>query len=215
MVVINVQLLLYILQDFADIFASIFFFIPKWALGKDFDYTKFDFHSDYQKLVTALREKLDATKTDLTEYKNLGNKLMLITGSVDVLISPLDGKQYFDGVLKTMGGLEKVDEFFRYFHIPGLGHGSGGVGFQEIGNLGGIPNVPIDEEHDVLCSMMAWVEKGVAPERLLPVAFVDGKFTNPVSHERPIYPYPYETEYVGGDIKDVGSFKKKLSNGIY
>lgn len=198
-----------------DGFNALLGFLQKWVFGKDFDNTKFDFDKDYRKMVELLRSDLDATNPDLSEFKRRGNKMILITGSTDCLIPYTDGKNYYENVIKTMGGLDNVTDFFRYFHIPGLGHGSGGKGLQEIGNLLGTKKVPLDTKHDLLEAIMAWVEKGEAPEELLPVGFKNDDVKAEINMERPVYPYPYETEYIGGDRKKKESFKKKLGNGVY
>lgn len=203
------------MNEIKDAFAKMFFFPFRWLWGKDFDFSKFDFHKDYNEAVEKLSPILDATDSDLNAFKNRGGKLLLLSGSVDVLIPYEDTKNYYEQVVKKMGGLENTFPFFRYFHIPGIGHGNGGIGFQEIGVLGGVPNLPLDKEHDLLSAMVAWVEKGEAPERLLPLAFSDGKIENGISHDRPVYQYPYETEYISGDPKNRDSFRKKSGNGIY
>ena len=96
----------------------------------------------------------------------------------------------------------------------------------------GLPCIPCDKVHDVLEALMAWVEGGEAPEMLLPVALKNSATSNTVAfdkdiptpvisggreidYERPVYPYPYETEYIGGDRKDKNNFRKKLGNGVY
>lgn len=198
-----------------DGFNALLGFLQKWVFGKDFDYTKFDFDKDYQKMVELLRSDLDATDPDLSEFKRKGNKMILITGSTDCLIPYTDGKNYYERAVKAMGGLDNVTDFFRYFHIPGLGHGSGGKGLHEIGNLLGIKKVPIDTKHDLLEALMAWVEKGEAPDELLPVGFKNDDMKAEVDMERPVYPYPYETEYIGGDRKKKESFRRKKSDGVY
>lgn len=198
-----------------DGFNALLGFLQKWVFGKDFDYTKYDFNKDYQKMVELLREHLDATNTDLSAFKARGGKMILVTGSTDCLIPYTDGKNYYENVVKEMGGLDNVTDFFRYFHIPGLAHGSGGKGLQEIGNLLGVKSIPLDKQHDILEAVMAWVERYEAPEELLPVGFKNDDVKAEVDIERPIYPYPYETEYIGGDRKKKESFRKKLGNGIY
>ena len=198
-----------------DAFTALLGFLQKWVFGNDIDYYKFDFHKDYQKMVDLMREDLDATNPDLSAFKACGHKMILITGSNDFLIPYTDGKNYYENVVKSMGGLDNVTDFFRYFHIPGLGHCSGGKGLQEIGNLLGVKKIPLDKQHDILEAVMAWVERYEAPEELLPVGFKNDDVKAEVDIERPIYPYPYETEYIGGDRKKKESFRKKLGNGIY
>lgn len=207
-------------------------FLQRWVFGNDYDYKKYDFNKQYFEMVEKLRDKCDATNPDLTPLKEKGGKLILITGTADCLIPYTDGKAYYQSAVQTNGGLEKTTEFFRYFHIPGFGHCSGGPGLQEVGNLLGLPCIPCDKEHDTLEALIAWVERGEAPETLLPVALknstaatavgFDKNVSTPminggreIDYERPVYPYPYETEYIGGDRKDKNSFRKKLGDGKY
>ena len=215
-----------------DGFIGMLGFLQSWVFGNDYDYKKYDFEKDYLTMVERLRDKCDATNPDLTPFKSHGGKLILITGTADCLIPYTDGKAYYESAVQTNGGLEKTTEFFRYFHIPGLGHCSGGPGLQEVGNLLGLPCIPCDKEHDTLEALIAWVERGEAPETLLPVALknsteatavgFDKNVPTPIinggreiDYERPVYPYPYETEYIGGDRKDKNSFRKKLGDGKY
>ena len=215
-----------------DGFIKLLGFLQRWVFGNDYDYTKYDFNMHYPKMVEKLSEFFDATDADLLPYKTHGGKLLLITGTADCLIPYTDGRNYYRSVVEKMGGLDNVTDFFRYFHVPGLGHCSGGPGLQEVGNLLGLPCIPCDKEHDAIEALISWVEKGEAPEMLLPVALKDAvsatkitfdnttptpliKGSKEIDYERPVYPYPYETEYVGGDRKDKNSFRRKLGNGDY
>lgn len=198
-----------------DGFIALLGFLQRWAFGIDFDYKKFDFDKDYRKMVDLFRAELDATNPDLSGYKKHGGKLILITGSNDSLIPYSDGMNYYKNAVKAMGGMENTADFFRYFHVPGLAHCSGGPGLQEVGSMGGVAAIPLDKEHDVIEAVMEWTENGVAPEVLYPSVFKDVETKNEIDYERPVFPYPYETEYIGGDRKDKNNFRKKLGNGVY
>lgn len=203
------------LPAFREGFAKLAGCIFRWVFGSHFDISTFDFHTDFHKTLTAVASILDATNPDLSAFQKKGGKLLLISGSMDALIPYTDTLNYYKQVVENHQGLENTVSFCRYFHIPGLGHGTGGVGFQEIGAMCGAQGMPLDPEHDTLSAIALWVEKGKAPERLLPVAFEDGDMTKAMSHDRPVYPYPYETEYVSGDPKNRESFRKKLGDGSY
>lgn len=196
-------------------FDKILNFPTRWVYGENYDNLKYDFQKDYIELHDALSADCDATDYDLSAYKAHGGRFILITGSSDSLIPYTDGKNYYENVLKAMGGIDNVTDFFRYFHVPGLGHGFGGNGLQEIGNLLAMASMNYEREYDALSAMIAWVEEGIAPEVLYPAAFVDGDMKKEVDFVRPVYPYPYETEYVGGDRKKKESFRRKLGNGVY
>lgn len=203
-----------ILPYIKDGFLQILGFFQRWAFGENCDYLNID-TKEYSRILGPYRQDFDACEPDLHKFKQRGGKLLLITGSNDSLIPYTDGQSYYKDVINAMGGLEKTVDFFRYFHVPGLGHCSGGPGLQEVGSKGGIAAIPYDREHDAVQAVAAWVEQGIAPEVLIASAFVDGDMKKEVDYERSIYPYPYETEYTGGDRKDKNSFRKKLGNGVY
>ena len=85
----------------------------------------------------------------------------------------------------------------------------------ELGNMVGLKSIPLTPERDALEAVMAWREEGRAPEVLYPSAFKDGDMKGEVDYVRPVYPYPYETQYTGGDRKDPKSFCKVRGNGVY
>lgn len=81
-----------------------------------------------------------------------------------------------------------MQEFFRFFEAPGLGHCSGGIGGQ--------PKTVFD-------ALRTWVENGTAPDTL-PVQFtgIDG-----VEQERILCPYPAKAVYQGGNSSLAASFR--------
>ena len=170
-------------------FAEGMFYIFRWVLGKDFDFTKFDFHKDGKKVHEELDPYLNATSADLSAFRDRGGKLLLIHGTADPIIPYTSSIRYFEQVRKEIG---EVDSFFRLFLAPGMAHTTGGPGVQDI--VFGLPATPKDSKHLGLLALKDWVETGVAPEALYPVAF---KADNPVSafmpdgmaYEREIHPY--------------------------
>lgn len=74
----------------------------------------------------------------------------------------------------------KVDDFFRYFEVPGLGHCAGGTGGQPT---------------DTFRALVDWVEHGVAPESL-PIKF---NSTAGTQYERILCPYPSMPRLVSED----------------
>ncbi|OCT13368.1 hypothetical protein A8709_03705 [Paenibacillus pectinilyticus] len=173
-------------------------YLFKWAFGADFDYTKFDFDRDLDTLNDRLAPLLNANNPDLSEMKELGGKILMYTGMSDPLVPYQDALHYYDRVIEDQGGLSQTQSFFRFFLVPGMGHCGGGPGLNDIG-LGGSPYVQQDREHDVLSALVAWVEHGIAPEKIIATAFKDSFAPNGVSFQRPIYPYPQLPEYVDGD----------------
>ena len=78
--------------------------------------------------------------------------------------------------------------------VPGMHHciGSGGPG----------PNV-----FDPLPSLTDWVEKGVAPERILAAHFKDNDPTSGnITRTMPLCPYPQKAAFRGGDVHDAANW---------
>ena len=69
---------------------------------------------------------------------------------------------------------QKIDEFYRYFPISGMGHCSGGDGAYAIGNQL-ITAGSLEAEDNVLVRMVEWVEGGekFAPEWVRGVRWVN------------------------------------------
>jgi feruloyl esterase len=147
----------------------------------------FDFDRDPQTLSRA-RRIYDATSPDLRAFKARGGKILVWHGWSDTGISALSSIGYREDVAKAMGGHEKVDDFFRLFLIPGVHHCGGGPGLADF---------------DALTLLENWVEKGQAPDVMVARRIVNGE----VVQERPIYSFPVQSRYVGGDPKLASSFK--------
>ena len=124
-----------------------------------------------------------AVERDLTSFRKRGGKLLMYTGWADPVVPPQDTVAYYDAVVKTMGGLDKTREFYRFFLAPGLGHCSGGPG----------PN-----QFDMLSALEQWVEKGVAPDRIVASHSTGGK----VDRTRPLCVYPQVARWKGAGSTD-------------
>jgi feruloyl esterase len=172
---------------------------PSWQ-AKDFN-----FDQDYKRF--GMMESLYGnTNPDLRRFKAAGGKLLIYHGWTDLEPSPLDSIDYYETVVKTMGGLESTQDFFRLFMIPGMNHCSGGSGAFAV---------------DYLTYMESWVEKDDPPKAMIGAhvpshkngydAFVGLKFpldhSITVSFTRPFYAYPLRAKYNGtGNSTDAVSF---------
>jgi feruloyl esterase len=126
---------------------------------------------------------MSAVERDLSPFKKRGGKLLMYTGWSDPVVPPQDTVAYYDAVVKTMGGLDKTREFYRFFLAPGMGHCSGGPG----------PN-----QFDHLSALEQWVEKGTAPDKMIASHVVNGK----VDRTRPLCPYPQVARWKGTGSTD-------------
>jgi hypothetical protein len=126
----------------------------------------------------------NATNPDLTAFKAHSGKLLMYQGWADPAVTPLNTVNYYDNVVRTMGGREQTEQFFRLFMIPGMYHCSGGPG--------------ADPRDNMFAAIENWVENGVAPDQLIATHTSNGT----VDRTRPIYPYPKFARYSGSGSQD-------------
>ncbi len=160
---------------------------PSW------DFKTFDFDRDLALALKKAGPIYDAINPDLRKFVNHGAKLLAYHGWNDPDISPLNTIAYYDAV-KTFGakyGEERIShtgEFFRLFMVPGMLHCSGGPG---------------PDQFDALTALENWVEKGVAPERILASHRTNGT----VDRTRPLCAYPRVAKWNGtGSPDDAANF---------
>ena len=182
-----------------------------WVFGPSFgklssktNYANFDFHKDVDKVDDLLAEPLNAVSTDLSDFKQRGNKLIMYHGWADPVIPSQSSINYFNALVRHDShdndglqqarfepdgdnNLRKTQEYARLFMVPGMYHCLGGPG----------PNV-----FDAITPLVNWVEKGVAPETIKATKFVDG--TPPMT--RPLCVFPKVAKYNGGDTNVATSF---------
>ena len=157
------------------------------SVRHDVDALSFNFDRDPATLARS-RRIYDATSFDLRAFKARGGKILMWHGWADGAIIATSSIGYYEGVSKFMGGHDKTQDFFRLFLVPGVHHGGGGPGFTEF---------------DSFSALEAWVEKGIAPDKL-----IAGRVNNGVvERTRPVYPYPVLARYSGkGDPKQADNF---------
>lgn len=120
---------------------------------RGFSASNFNFDRDPERLKRDFAF-LDATNPDLSAFRAAGGKMIMWHGLADPLVVPSQSVAYYDNVAKRMGGTAKVQQFFRFFLAPGLGH------------CWEIPSSNAPEEFDPLASIEDWVERGKAPEHI-------------------------------------------------
>lgn len=129
----------------------------------------------------------NASDPDLSAFQRAGGKLILWQGWADYAIPPFGTVAYYQAMQDEMGGLAAVQRFARLFMFPGMNHCFGG-------------NAP--NSFDMLTPMMAWVEQGMPPTKVVAGGMVDG-----VHRTRPAFPYPQVARYRGsGSIDDAANF---------
>lgn len=171
----------------------------RWLYGLDFDPMKFDFDRDMDHVDAILAPMLNANDPNLSPLKEKGGKLLMYAGASDPLVPYEDAVNYYDRVIDHFGGLENVQDFFRFFLIPGLWHNNGGPGPCNIGQR--ISDLSTPAESNVFTMLIRWVENDEAPEQLIgsnwemtlqmPV-YLYPKFPHLLPGQKPGIPSSYE-----------------------
>ena len=100
--------------------------------------------------------EFNAASADLSAFQARGGKIIMSLGWEDQTVPPAPVVDYYERVCERFGGLEKTQDWFRLFCIPGCAHG-GGKGRAMTGTPSGT---------QARRMLMAWREKGVAPTAL-------------------------------------------------
>ncbi len=147
---------------------------------------------------------LNSDDPNLRAFKAQGGKLIQYHGWGDAAIPPQGSVDYFKAVQKAMGNTQ---DFYRLFMVPTMSHCAGGPGATIFGNAGGMEGPEEDADHDVVLALDRWVEKGVAPDRIIATGFVANNPAKGVAMTHPLCPYPQTAHYKGtGDTKDAANF---------
>jgi feruloyl esterase len=155
---------------------------PNWKVET------FDLDRDYPQAKARIGDVINAEDPDLRAFAKRGGKLIMYQGWADPAITPLETIGYLDAVRKASPSAARN---VRLFMVPGMMHCAGGPG----------ANV-----FDMQPALEAWVEKGLAPERIIATDAASG--TPPAS--RPLCAWPKTAHYDGsGSIRDAASFSCK------
>jgi feruloyl esterase len=144
----------------------------------------------FQAQYLRLAEMIDATDPDISAFADRGGKLLIWYGKSDTCVSMYRTVEYLDSVRQRLGAT-KVQGFARLLTSPSVGHNVDGA--TEPGAI------------DLLTAMDAWVEKGIAPDKLVDTQFAPG--SNAPVLQRPVCEFPKFPRYNGsGDPSKAESF---------
>jgi feruloyl esterase len=181
-----------------------------WVYGASFgvptsatNFANFDFHHDIKTVDDQLERVLNATSTDLSEFRERGGKLLMYHGWADPLLPSQSSINYFDALVRDGRGLaqpvrfddddaelKQTQTYARLFMVPGMYHCAGGPG----------PNV-----FDPLTPLVTWVEQGVAPETITATKFVNDTPSSGVQMTRPLCVFPKVAKYKGSGSTNVAA----------
>ena len=143
--------------------------------------------------------------TSLDTLRDRGAKMIVVHGTADGVFSSDDTAAWYDEL--DAAYRQKAEEFVRYFEVPAMGHVRGG---------------PATDQFDGLGALVAWVEKGDAPDRIIATARGEGNAGGvnaevpadwSADRSRPLCPYPLVARYRSGDPEVAASFVCKASGG--
>lgn len=160
----------------------------KYFIAKDasLNTQAFDLNNpgNYLQRLIDLSSTVGAMNPDLSAFQARGGKLIVLHGLADEVISPNPAIAFYKAqVAKT--SQTSVDAFWRFYTVPGFGHGSGAF----------VPS------WDPISALDTWVTKGTAPATLI------GTDTNAATagRTRPLCVYPLFPKYKGAGSIDIAS----------
>ena len=179
----------------------------RWGLGNTMDPEHFDFHADYLRGRQQLSALLDAPDPDLSRFRALGGKMIMVHGTADSLVPHPTTLRYFEQLQQVCGD---TADFLRLFVVPGHGHAMLGPAFQDVGYLD-YAAIPQNALYDPLIALDEWVTQDKAPAEIIARGFVGNQILMAkVCRERPIYPWPTRTRYRSGDPDKKESYEPQI-----
>ncbi|KAF2728209.1 feruloyl esterase B precursor [Polyplosphaeria fusca] len=200
------------------------------ALGTDFvryflnfgaDWDFYNFNESIQYLTDQVDPGSATVKFDLSAFHAKGGKILSYHGMSDGLIPTGLLPYFYNHVIRELEPLGiKVDNFFRTFLVPGMGHCSGTfpninapwyfAGPNQASLLGpmvfSVPGFK-DAQHDAMMALMRWVEGGQAPDYIIGTKYTNELTQTGVLRQRPLCMYPKQAKYLGvGDVNAASSW---------
>ncbi|SBS27743.1 Tannase and feruloyl esterase [Marinomonas spartinae] len=133
----------------------------------------------------------DVANPTMSAFKKAGGKMIIFHGNSDPVFSALDTINWYNKLNQNQNG--KARDFVTFYEVPGMPHGQGG---------------PSLDQFDVLSPLVAWVEKGQSPSRVISQARANNpEVSKPLlKAKRPLCPYPTMAVYEGGNQMSASSF---------
>lgn len=132
---------------------------------------------------------VDASNPDLSAFKASGAKMIHYQNLNDDIIFSQGSIDYYQRVVAKMGSIPAVQSFYRLYMVPGLAHAIYGNG-----TTNPDANPPIPRKRQLFDHLVAWVEKGHAPEGIVFASASSG----PSQKSLPLCAYPAKPTHVRG-----------------
>ena len=140
----------------------------------------------WQQRVSELTGLQDHNRTDLSPFADRGGKLLMAHGTADQLVSTRATGEYYERIRRTMGA-GRVQDFLRYYEIPGYGHAFGSL---------------YNAAWDSLTALEQWSERGRPP-----AAQVVADTVGVPGRTRPLCEFPAWPRYESGDVDAAASYR--------
>jgi feruloyl esterase len=166
----------------------------KYETFKDanWDWHTFDFDKDVTLADRVDGGVLNSLDPNLNPFFAHGGKIIQYHGWADSLIAPENSINYYESVIAKSGGVKKIDQDYRLFMVPGMGHCAGGEGATNF---------------DMLTALEEWREQGKAPEEVIATKYAQNNPPAGAVMTHPLCPYPETAKYKGsGDTNDAANF---------
>ena len=158
-----------------------------YALGFNFDRDAARIYATSGPFHRSAWDVIAARSPHLEAFRAHGGKMIVSQGASDPVFSLNDTLAWYREVNKVERG--SAADFVRVFAVPGMAHCAGG---------------PATDQFSALDALVAWVEKGVAPDVIVAKA---GPGTPWPGRTRPLCAYPKAPRYLGkGSIEDAANF---------
>lgn len=143
---------------------------------------------------------INADDPDLSRFASRQGKILYMHGMADAFWVVQGGTNYYTRVAKKMGGFGKVQQFFRYYPVPGGSHENVPGPVAGIPGVSPAPDPPLPDWKHMYQLLKNWVEQGEAPDSI--VASNSNGTLN-----RPLCMYPQAIRYSGGNVQDTSSYR--------
>jgi feruloyl esterase len=142
--------------------------------------------AEFEKLDT-MHGLNDPTNPDLRAFAGRGGKLLMWQGWADQGSTVEATLNYYAAVREYMGANE-ASSFMALYMMPGVYHCNGG---------------PVAATEDFLTPLIAWVEDGVPPAKVVVSYRTNASASSPVTRTRAVFRYPATSVYTGqGDVNN-------------
>lgn len=142
--------------------------------------------------------QINTDNPDLSAFRDRQGKMIMYHGLADYVIMPQGSVNYYHRVTQQMGGLQAVQQFYRFYLVPAMDHG-----FRN-GTSNPDANPPLPTNEQLYEKLTRWVENGEAPDVV--VAQFDAAGAQ-LEKSWPLCVWPLKATHQQGDPKQAGSYR--------